>query len=481
MVQLDQRVRFKSATSIISIEMWERFSFYGMQALLVYYLYFDVAAGGLGLDQTQATGLVGVYGALLYLCCWAGGWVSDRVLGAEKTLLSGAISVTIGHLVLAGIGGKIGLAIGLGCIAIGSGFVKTAAITVLGSRHGEQEGDAKADPAFQLFYLGINVGALLGPLLTGWLSSRYSFEMGFGAAAVLMIGGLGIYAALRKPMLQSFPLEVKKALLRAQNPAEKHVVGTAFAAVAVLCGVLLYLLLTETISADQLAGALLLVTIGAALWLIIQPLRHPQVSAEEKRKVLAFIPIFICSTAFWAVQAQTYGVLAVYSQERVDRMVGDFEIPAAWSQSLNPFFILALSIPISLWLMRGSRTLSVKIGISIGVIIAGSGLLVLIPFVGMPLAPVWVLPLSVFLISLGELFIGPGGMAATAHHAPRMFATRFSALYFLTLAIGMSIAGNVSKFYDPINQASELRYFAVFGISIIVIGVGSLMVAKKVG
>lgn len=114
MVQLDQRVRFKSATSIISIEMWERFSFYGMQALLVYYLYFDVAAGGLGLDQTQATGLVGVYGALLYLCCWAGGWVSDRVLGAEKTLLGGAISVTIGHLVLAGIGGKIGLAIGLG-------------------------------------------------------------------------------------------------------------------------------------------------------------------------------------------------------------------------------------------------------------------------------------------------------------------------------------------------------------------------------
>ena len=473
------RSRLKGAFSIISIEMWERFSFYGMQALLAYYLYFEVAEGGLGLEKTQATALVGVYGALLYLCCWAGGWVSDRILGSEKTLLTGAILVSIGHAALSLIGGGAGLTIGLAAIAVGSGFVKTSAITVLGARGAEEEGSTKTDSAFQLFYLGINVGALLGPLLTGWLATRYSFGAGFGAAAVLMIGGLGIYAALRSSMLGSFEPEVRARLLTPQQPVGKKEAALSTGAVATLGAIVLYLLVSQTISAGQVAQLLLVATILAAIWLIVRPLQHPDVSAPEKHKVLAFIPIFTCSTAFWTVQAQTYGVLAVYAQERVDRMWGDFEVPAAWSQSLNPFFILALSVPLSLWLARSSRAPKTSVRISLGVIIAGSGLLMLIPFADADKAALWVLPLSIFLISFGELCIGPGGMAATAQHAPRAFATRFSALYFLTLAIGMSLAGSLSTFYDVDNRATEVRYFGCFAAVIIAIGVGTWLFSAK--
>ncbi|MFP7366175.1 oligopeptide:H+ symporter [Corynebacterium callunae] len=472
--------RRRVVASIVSIEMWERFSFYGMQALLAYYLYFEANLGGLGMDQQQATALVGAYGATLYLCCWAGGWVSDRLLGAEMTLLTGAISVSIGHISLALIGGYPGLCIGLTLIALGSGFLKTSAITVLGSSAEPTTDTSKPDPAFQYFYLGINVGALLGPLLTGWLSTRYNFEIGFGTAAILMAIGLGIYLTLRPAMLKTLPTDLLQMFLAPQQPVTPRTALLWIGGVIVIAGSVAALLFSGKISAGNLANGILLLTALAALWLFILPLQHHEVSAAEKKKVLGFIPIFICSTAFWTLQGQTYGVLAVYSQERVNRMLGSFEVPAAWSQSLNPFYILAFSIPLSVALSKlGNHGLTLRRSISLGVIISGSGMLVLIPFTGTTSVPLWVLPLSILLISLGELLIGPGGMAAVAHHAPRAFATRFSALYFLTLAIGMSLAGTMSEFYDPSTPAAEIQYFALIGGATIAIGAITLPLSLR--
>ena len=172
----------------VSIEMWERFSFYGMQAILAYYLYYATTDGGLGLERAQATTLLGAYGASVYLCTLAGGWIGDRLIGTERTLLTGGIALMVGHLSLSTLSGGAGATFGLALIAIGSGFVKTAAITILG--HAYPTDDPRRDAGFQLFYLGINIGAVLGPLLTGWLSTKYTFHTGFLAAAGLMGSGL---------------------------------------------------------------------------------------------------------------------------------------------------------------------------------------------------------------------------------------------------------------------------------------------------
>ena len=174
MTLIEQRSRTRiplTLPAIAGVEAWERFSFYGMQALLAYYLYSTAAEGGLGMDQAQATALVGAYGSALYLCTYAGGWVADRLLGAEKTLLIGSALLMAGHLSLSLVPGYAGLIAGLVPLALGSGLLKTAAITILGAAFPPEAG--KRDGAFQIFYLGINVGALLGPMLTGWLAERY--------------------------------------------------------------------------------------------------------------------------------------------------------------------------------------------------------------------------------------------------------------------------------------------------------------------
>ncbi|MGO2639497.1 peptide MFS transporter [Corynebacterium flavescens] len=475
----DYRIRI---LSLVSIEMWERFSFYGMQALLVYYLYFAIAEGGMGMDRAKATALVGAYGAALYLSAWAGGWVGDRLLGSEKTLLGGALLVTAGHLILSGIPGQMGLICGLGAIALGSGCVKTSAITVLGSEEDSSTGEANAQagPAFQYFYLGINVGALLGPLLTGWLSKAYGFCVGFAAAAVLMIIGLGVYLGLRRRMLASFSPGIRARVEGPQLrlPSNRRWQWAAGILVAIL--VIIVAFQRGWVSVDRVSSGLLLITVLAAIWLFAQPLAHPAVSMEEKAAVRRFIPLFLCSTVFWMLQAQTYGVLAVFAQERTNRWVGDFEIPAAWAQSLNPLFILGCSVPLAfLWARLRGRAPQLRTTIGGGLILASTGLLLPAAFVHAEQAPLWVLPAAIFLISCGELFIGPGGMAATAHHAPRAFATRFSALYFLTLAIGMSLAGRISTYYDPESSAAELRYFLLVALIPMALGLITLLSAPS--
>lgn len=469
--------------SLVSIEMWERFSFYGMQALLVYYLYFGVGEGGLDMDRTAATALVGAYGAILYLSTWVGGWVGDRLLGSEKTLLGGAILVTTGHILLAIIPGFSGLIAGLAAIALGSGCVKSSAITVLGaeSRLSSATGKDQAEPAFQYFYLGINVGALLGPLLTGWISGSFGFPAGFATAAGLMIIGLGVYLGLRRKMLASFSPETRCLIEGPQHPLPKGHRWLWLAGVILAVAILLFSFTQGWITVSGISNALLLITVLAAVWLFAQPLTHPAVSAQEKAAVGRFVPLFVCSTVFWTLQAQTYGVLAVYSEDRIDRTVAGLEIPAAWSQSLNPLFILVCSVPLAiLWAKLKDRAPQLRSTIGGGLVVASSGLLIPAAFAYSEQAPLWVLPASIFLISLGELFIGPGGMAATAHSAPRAFATRFSALYFLTLAIGMSLAGKLSTFYDPENPATETRYFLVIALVPMVLGVFTVLSAPAV-
>lgn len=422
---------------------------------------------------------MGAYGALVYLCTVAGGWLADRVLGAERTLLGGTLLLVAGHASLSAVPGGTGVALGMVLVAVGSGSLKTAAITVLGHVFGQDE-QGRRDAGFQFFYLGINVGALLGPLLTGWLAQHRGYPAGFGAAAALMVIGLLGYLALRGRYLAQLGAERRHVVTRPGNPAPPgDVIRMALTAAAVLA-VLLGAVVSRLINLADLATILLAVTMTLVVALFWQMLRSARVSTPERTRVKTFIPLFIASSGFWSILNQTYGVLAVYSDVRLDRGIGNWVMPAAWTQSFNPAYILLLSAPMALlWRRLGNRVDSAS-KMSVGVVISGFGMLVLLPFAGGGEAstPVLALAAAVLVITTGELLVGPVGMAATAAHAPAAYRARFSSLYFLSMALGTALAGVLSRFYDPLDAATETRYFLACGAGAIIVGLGSLLAVR---
>lgn len=188
--------------------MWERFSFYGLQAILTYYLYYSVSDGGLGIEQSTAMSIIGAYGGVVYLTSVAGAWIADRVLSAERTLLFSAVLVMIGHISLAIIPGIAGVATGLVCIAVGSGAVKTTSQVILGSLYSAE--DNRRDGGFSIYYMAVNTGALIGPLITNALWGWNGFHLGFAAAAVMMGVGLIQYVFTRGRTLPAASRVVKE-------------------------------------------------------------------------------------------------------------------------------------------------------------------------------------------------------------------------------------------------------------------------------
>ncbi|MDQ4118062.1 MAG: oligopeptide:H+ symporter, partial [Actinomycetota bacterium] len=211
--------------------MWERFSFYGMQGILLLYMYYQVAEGGLAIDQGVAAGIVGAYGGTVYLSTIVAAWVADRMFGPEHVLFGSAISVMAGHIALALVPGGIGLAIGLVLVAFGSGGVKANASTILAMLYGE--GDDRRDAGFSIFYLGVNIGALVGPLLTGVFQEAWGFHAGFGLTAVGMALGLTQYAVNRRKLPET-GREVPNPLPRSGRTVAGGTVLAAIALIAVL-------------------------------------------------------------------------------------------------------------------------------------------------------------------------------------------------------------------------------------------------------
>jgi POT family proton-dependent oligopeptide transporter len=467
--------------AVAGIEMWERFSFYGMQAILVYFLYHSTGLGGIGMDHTTATAVIGAYGAAVYLCTIAGGWVSDRLLGAERTLTGGAVLLVIGHLTMGLVGGAPGTVAGLALIALGSGALKASAVAVLGRCLD------RTDTGFLAFYLGINTGAFFGPVLTGWLQEQYGFRAGFSAAAVLMILGLTMYLALRRRYLSTLTDDTRRAVLSPGQPADRRSVLLVVPGVAATVTAVAVLATTGVIGVDALTNGMLVAVILVAVVTFISMLTAPGVTGAERGQIRAFIPLFIGSSVFWAMLNQNFGVLAVYSDLRLDRTLFGWEMPAAWTQSLNPVFLL-VAIPVTGWFWsrhtprQDARATSPARRMSLGVAMAGLGMLVFVPFAdgGEGSTPLPVLVTATLLITLGEINVGPVGMAAAGDLAPDRFATRFSALYFLSMAVGTAAAGVLSGFYSPGDPAAERLYFCGCAAVAVVTAMGLRSATKRV-
>lgn len=460
----------RQLATLFSVEMWERFSFYGMQIILVYYLYYSTAEGGLGIDQGVATGIVGAYGGCVYLSTILGAWLADRVMGAERTLFYAAILVMLGHISLSALPGLLGVGVGLVLIALGSGGVKANCTSLVGTLY--EPGDPKRDAGFSIYYLGINLGAFAGPLLTGLVQADFGFHWAFLVAAAGMAVGLTIYAFGRK----NLPAEANDVPnpLPANRRAAFVIAGVVVVAVVVLAAV------TGILTADNLSTAVVLVTIVAAAAYFVVILSSKRISAVERTRVVAFIPLFLVSAVFWSLYQQQFTVLAVYSDQQLNRDLFGWEMPASWVQSINPVFIIILSgVYAAVWTKLGNRQPSSPVKFALGTIIMGVAFLLFIPMAStVPnSAPLLGVVGVIFVFTNAELLISPISLSLSTKLAPKIFETQMVALLFLSIALGTAMAGVLSQYYTVEDQ---VPYFGILGAIAIVVGAVLFLFVKPI-
>jgi len=457
--------------NLAGVELWERFSFYGMQGILVYYLYYQVTEGGLGLPEASATSIVGAYGGLVYLSAILGAWVADRLLGAERTLTSAAVVIMLGHLSLALIPGLVGVGVGLVCIAVGSGTLKATTSSVLGDMYASD--DERRDGGFSIYYMGVNIGALFGPLLTGLLWGMKGFHWGFGLAAVGMAIGLVQYLLLRRVTLGHAGQEVSNPLSRQGRVRY----GSAAAAVVVL---VVLLSVTGVITAARLSNIVVGVTLAATVALFTVILTSRRITTVERRRVLSFIPMFIASAVFWSLFQQQFTVVAVYADQRLDRSLFGWTMPPNWVQSINPVFIIVFAgVFAALWTKLGHRQPGTPVKFGLGTIFMGIAFLLFLPYAGggANSTPLLWLVFILFWFTMAELCLSPVGQSLSTKLAPEAFHTQMIALFFLSVAVGSAGAGTLAGFYDP---ARETPYFLLLGGASIVVGLALLLLRKPI-
>ncbi|MEN0024133.1 MAG: oligopeptide:H+ symporter [Microbacterium sp.] len=455
---------------VFGVEMWERFSFYGMQGILLIYLYFSVTEGGLGLSQAVAGGIVGAYGGSVYLSTILGAWIADRMLGSERVLFLSAIVIVAGHVALALLPGFLGVGVGLVLVALGSGGLKANATSVVGTLYSAN--DTRRDAGFSLFYLGINLGAFLGPILTGILQSTLGFHFGFGLAAIGMTLGLVQYSFGRKA-LPDEARRVPNPLPRSRYPLVAVVAAAAVVVIAVL-------VLLGVIKADNLSTIVIIGTVVAAIAYFAVILGSRRIDATERSRVWAFLPLFITSVAFWSLYQQQFTVLTVYSDERLDRNLFGFEMPVSWVQSINPVFIIILSgVFAAIWTRLGKRQPSTPVKFAFGAMIMGAAFLLFLIFANGSAnsTPLLAIVGILLVFTIAELLISPVGLSVTTKLAPKVFHTQMVALFFLSVALGTAISGWLVRFYDPKN---EVPYFSILGLIAIAVGAGLLLSVKPV-
>jgi POT family proton-dependent oligopeptide transporter len=423
--------------------MWERFSYYGMRALLVLFMVDSVRDGGLGMTDTVATAIYGLYTAAVYLGALPGGWVADRLLGAQRAVWYGGIVIAAGHFTLA-IPRREAFYLGLILIVLGTALLKPNISAIVGELY--PEGGARRDAGFTVFYMGINLGATLGPLVCSALGEKLNWHYGFAAAGVGMVLGLVQYRltghhlgqAGRQPS-QGGPGRRRDWLLAAlATGALLLVVALAFA------GVLRLNPVTLARNTTYVIVAVALLYFGLAFSCF-------GLERAEKKRMVVIAVLFVAAAMFWSGFEQAGSTLNLFAERYTQRVLAGFEVPAGWFQSLNPLFIITLA-PLTawLWLALARRHLNpaLPIKFAAGLVLLGFGFLVMAgaaKFVGAhsKVWPTWLIT-TYFVHSVAELCLSPVGLSSVTKLAPRRLVGQMMGIWFLASSLGNLIAGLIA-------------------------------------
>ena len=460
---------------MLNVEMWERFSYYGMRAILLYFITDTAANGGLGLSANSGQVILASYSAAVYLLAIPGGIFADRVIGPWLSTLYGGVVIMAGHICLT-IPTTVTSWTGIVLVAVGTGFIKPNLTTIVGGLYDDD--DIRRDAGFQLFYMSINVGAFASPLLTGWLREHYGYHAGFSSAAVGMAFALAAFVYGRHK-LSAFAFTVPNPI----RPEERQrlLLGSLGVLVAISVVVAVLQVLTGDL-VTTVATAGLLVPVGTAVAYFVVMFRSPKVTVPERTHLRAYIPLWIGAVLFFMITEQAAGKMATFAESNTDLRLPFF----GWSttaeayQSVNPAAIVLLAPLVGmLFTRRAGRFPSTIMKFVIAVLIVGLSALMLgygfqIWPGGQDLSPWWFLALVYVIQTVAELFLTPVGLATTTALAPRSFASQAMGLWWLSVATGQGVAGFViaqtehlsdATYYYGLGAATLLMALVLFAVA----------------
>ncbi|MEV6264884.1 peptide MFS transporter [Streptomyces sp. NPDC051784] len=459
--------------TLSGLEVWERFSFLGMQAILVLYFADTVANGGLAMDPGTAASVSAAYGTLVYLVSVAGGWLADRILGSYRAVLYGGILIAFGHYAMA-VPTATMTWVGLGLISAGTGLLKPNVASMVGKLYRTE--DERRDAGFALYYMAINIGAFAGPLITGWLGDHAGWHWGFSAAAFGMTLGL-IQYVLGRRHLAGRKHAAEFAL--APKPMRRAVL-TIVAGAVLVAVVATALALAGWLTMDRFVDVLTVISVIAPVVYFVVMFRSPRVTAEERGRLRPYVVLFLASVVFNFILFQAYSTMMLLASTNARTEIFGFHFPASWyASALGAFEVALAPVVAAVWARMGPRQPHASNKIAFGVILGGlSFLLMVLPTSGhaddsYKMAAWWIVG-SYLLLGLGDVLLETSGMSATTKLAPKAFASQTMALWFLSLALANGIQAQIVKLYG---EVSNPAYFGVNGAVAVVAGVAVIAAA----
>jgi POT family proton-dependent oligopeptide transporter len=463
-------------------EMWERFTFYGMRALLVLFLVDAVANGGYGLDDRTATAIYGLYTASVFMAALPGGWIADRLIGAQRAVVAGGGLMTVGNLMLATPGPPQLFFAGLLVIVLGVGLLKPSISTLVADLY--PEGGGRRDAGFTIFYMGINTGAFIGPLIAGWLAARFGWRIGFLAAAIGMPLGL----------LQFWLARQRLGIAGATPHRDDGGAGLRrdWLRLAVAVGLLalvMFALLTGVIAVDPapLARGAAYVLVGMAGMYFLYLFTGAGLNPVERGRMIVVLVMFVACALFWSGFEQAGSSMNLFTQRYVDRVVLGFEFPTGWLQSVPPLFVIAFAPVFSaLWvaLARLSLNPAAPLKFAFGLVLMGLGFLFMVEAAGIAAggakSPVYWLVLTYLVHTFGELCLSPVGLSTVTKLAPARFVGQMMGVWFLASSLGKLTAGLIAGTFDPNDVGAmpgQYLNIVIYGCSV---GLLLLLVSRPV-
>jgi POT family proton-dependent oligopeptide transporter len=475
----------RGLSTLFFTEMWERFSYYGMRGILLLFLVATIQNGGFGMTDRTGAAIYGLYVGFVYLMALPGGWIADRILGQRRAVFIGGCFIAAGHFSMA-----IGLVptfyLGLCLIVIGTGLLKPNVSAMVADLY--PEGGNRRDAGFSIFYSGINVGAMIGPLVCGFLGEKVNWHLGFGAAGVGMVLGLVQYQ-LGGKYLGEAGLRRKAEVTAAGDRTAIRRLGLG---VAVLFGVIVLAVLL------QLAGVLHLslygvaqstgyFMLGLALVYFGSILFFSKLSVAEKKRIVVIFVFFMAAVLFWAGFEQAGSSMNLFGERMTQRVILGWEMPASFLQSVNSIFIILLA-PVfgALWIRLGRRQPSTPAKMGFGLAFLAIGFLVLawgasFTAGGARVSMLWLI-VTYLLHTVGELCLSPVGLSSVTKLSPKSLVGQMMGTWFMGTALGNLIAGLAAGGFQGMSMAELFSAVAkVTGVAGIVLLLFSRPIRRLMG
>ena len=478
-------------STLFFTEMWERFSYYGMRAILILFMVAPVTEGGLGMPVPDAGAIQGTYTAMVYMMTMVGGWFADKMLGLRRSVFWGGVLIMAGHLSLA-VPGLSTFYLGLVLVVFGTGLLKGNVSAIVGQLY--KADDTRRDAGYSVYYMGVNLGGFLGPLFCGYFGQSESFRnflgsvgltvesgwhFGFGAAAVGMFFGLIQYVLGkgRLPATAEHPLGISSpedaARARRQLGVAVGVVAVAFAAAIGLdrAGTIS---ITPTGFAGAVDAFLVVLVVGFFGWLFLAGKWTP----EERKRLVVVLVLFLGASVFWAGFEQAASTLNLFAARNTANTFFGWSYPPSWLQSVNSFFIIVFAPIVGLvWMKLGSRNPSSPAKFSLGLFLLAAAYVLMIGASlaaggGVKVSPMWLIG-CYFLQTIGELCLSPVGLSAMSTLAPARVQGLMMGVWFLASSVGNKVAGRVGGMYEsyslPTIFGANAGFVAVFAVLMVLL------------